>query len=384
MRAVGVWRAQQFSVYSGRSREKIVARLSLPAAMPSKASQRLKSISDLLLPIHQAAITAQSAYQLAVVRATSSLIVAFCALVLSTTPLRQFEEAELLLAWLDAIAIGLVIFHFRRSRSANKRWIKSRVKAELLRQYGFIGLVFPSVVLSGHRHDLTSQFEAESRLVTAQVLKSPSLIDISTRIEDFWAARRSSIEKSSFSDLGVSRETLLLYLNRRPLRQLVWFTDAEERLEGHAHRRANRLARLYLIALGLAASKLALVLNGVQAQLAPDVSILSWQGITVFLLAALPPLLLIVTGLSAAMTAYYLNQNSRSLIHRYDMQRRRIAKWFEDLNVPWATADDQPISADAKGKEKIRNLILSFEDLMIEELIDWTHISTHDVLEIAL
>jgi hypothetical protein len=46
-----------------------------------------------------------------------------------------------------------------------------------------------------------------------------------------------------------------------------------------------------------------------------------------------------------------------------------------------AGASKAPI--DAAAKCEIRTLILQFEDLMIEELIDWIHISSHDVIEMT-
>jgi hypothetical protein len=44
---------------------------------------------------------------------------------------------------------------------------------------------------------------------------------------------------------------------------------------------------------------------------------------------------LITTGASAAMTAYYINQNTRSLIHRYYSQQRFIQRWLRDFNERW-------------------------------------------------
>lgn len=52
-----------------------------------------------------------------------------------------------------------------------------------------------------------------------------------------------------------------------------------------------------------------------------------------------PPVVSVITGLSAAMTAYYINQNSRSLIHRYYTQRRFIKAWLEAFNKTRNFAD---------------------------------------------
>jgi hypothetical protein len=38
---------------------------------------------------------------------------------------------------------------------------------------------------------------------------------------------------------------------------------------------------------------------------------------------------------------------------------------------------------DPAAKENIRSRILNFEDLMIDELVDWIHITGHDAIELA-
>jgi len=95
------------------------------------------------------------------------------------------------------------------------------------------------------------------------------------------------------------------------------------------------------------------------------------------------PILLIVTGMSAAMTAYYINQNSRSLIHRYNTQQRFITNWLLDFNETYKFSDLSSLPLDTAAKNDIRTRILLFEDMMIEELIDWAHITRHDLIELA-
>lgn len=125
------------------------------------------------------------------------------------------------------------------------------------------------------------------------------------------------------------------------------------------------LLSLYCIAAGLAVIKLALFLCSGH----PPVHLLR--------------LLLVVTGLSAAMTAYYINQNSRSLIHRYNTQQRIIARWLAAFDDRWSFASMPSLSIDPAAKNEIRAQILWFEDLMIEELIDWVHITSYDAMELA-
>ncbi len=38
---------------------------------------------------------------------------------------------------------------------------------------------------------------------------------------------------------------------------------------------------------------------------------------------------------------------------------------------------------EMERKIEMRSVVLNFEDLMVEELIDWIHVSSHDMIEIA-
>ena len=53
------------------------------------------------------------------------------------------------------------------------------------------------------------------------------------------------------------------------------------------------------------------------------------------------------------------------------------------FNDRWNFTSRPSLPIDACGKEDMRTQILQFEDLMIEELIDWIHITSHDAIELA-
>ena len=152
---------------------------------------------------------------------------------------------------------------------------------------------------------------------------------------------------------------------KRARRQLGWFNDSKARLEHSAERRNIVLLSLYCITAGLAVLKHVLFLNSGHPH------------------AFLLPPLLIVTGMSAAMTAYYINQNSRSLIHRYNTQQRNISSWLVTFNDRWSFANLPLLNIDPAAKNDMRIQILRFEDLMVEELIDWIHITSYDAIELA-
>jgi hypothetical protein len=92
-------------------------------------------------------------------------------------------------------------------------------------------------------------------------------------------------------------------------------------------------------------------------------------------------LALMTTGFAAGMTGVYFSQNRRSLIHRYQSQERRISDWLEDTKL-----EDTKIVGVARPNiaYDVKGHILAFEDIMIEELVDWINISQRDSIEVGL
>lgn len=157
----------------------------------------------------------------------------------------------------------------------------------------------------------------------------------------------------------------VVYLRRRVRRQLGWFADSKARLEHIAERRGIILLSLYFVAVTLSVVKLLWFLSTDHSP------------------SYLLQFLLVLTGMAGAMTAYYINQNARSLIHRYNTQQRRIAEWLNDFDKRWSFTDLPSRTMEVSDKAEMRIRVLEFEDLMIEELIDWVHITSHDAIELA-
>lgn len=375
VRAVTFQRKLDYARHEDRTRPNFAARFPLPELPGSPLPQRLTVYSQLFLGIHREAVDAQTTYHASVVRSAACLIVAFCALAVSTTKFNEDGATHLVLVWIEVLSLAFLFFNFRQGRRANEHWIAKRIEAELQRQNQFIGLLFPSLAKS--QLDLTSQFQFAAGQIKAQVLQDRAGTDVIERIDAFWADKRAAIEKATLSDEDISGEGLLIYLHKRPMRQLGWFTDSKMRLEHNAHARSERLAWLFGAAMVLSLLKLALLLFGDHSHAAGS------HGLASILSTVLPPVLLIVTGWSAAEAAYYLNQNARSLIHRYDTQLRRMFKWFTALNAALPVSALPAVAMDASTKAKARTLILEFEDLMVEELNDWIHIAKTDTIEIA-
>ena len=370
----GLMRRRDFRLFEDRSKESFARQFPIPANGQSAAEERRKALSRSVDKIHQAANAAQTSYHNAVVRSAGCLAVAFIALVLGALPEEDWQSSggplldpqlvEHVLTWVDAIAIILVLILYLYAGSANRRWIAARAGAEFLRQYQFLNVVFPGASPGPRIDEDESQFDLEANAVKTRV-QDGSISDIISRIERFWSARKALIENRALEEFDIPPDALLVYLQRRVRRQLGWFADSKARLEHIAERRKIALLWLYGLAAAVALVKLFLFLCSGRSP------------------ACLLPVLLIMTGMSGVMTAYYINQNARSLIHRYNTQQRRIAKWLRDFGKRWSFAGLPSLNMDAAAKTEICACILQFEDLMIEELIDWTHITSHDAIELA-
>jgi len=366
----GAIRGRDYRRFEDESKERLARRFPLPTIDPSTADVRRKSLSPFLDKRHKAASATQTTYYNAVVRSAGCLVLAFLALAFSTLRPEDWPawlhwpSVELLLNWVDVVAILFVLILFLYGRTASRPWLADRAGTELLRQYQFLSVVFPGVISPLPADDTKAQFDIEANMVAARVLDG-SITDIVTRIERIWSTRQASIESRTLTEADLTADAVLVYLQRRVRRQLGWFTDSKARLEHVAKRRSFVLLGLYWATAGLAVFKHVLFLYGGHSQ------------------AYLLPPLLIVTGMSAAMTAYYINQNSRSLIHRYNTQQRFITAWLVAFNQRWNFATLPSLTVDPVAKNDMRAQILRFEDLMIEELIDWIHITSHDAIELA-
>lgn len=368
----GAIRNHDYRLFEDKSSDALAKQFPLPTIDPSVAEERRRSPSPFLDKAHRAANVAQTSYHNAVVRSAGCLALAFSALALGTLPAEfwplkaplDWPSFELVLSWLEVIGLFFVLVLFFQGYMTRRPWIVGRAGTKLLRQYQILSMVFPSVISTLSTGDLKAQFDAEADLVAKCVQHGP-IKDLVARIEGFWNNRRATIESHTLTDADLTADALVVYLQRRARRQLGWFTDSKGRLEHVAERRTIVLVSLYCVAVALAILKHALFLRHGQMP------------------SYLVPPLLIATGMSAAMTAYYINQNSRSLIHRYNTQQRMARRWLAEVNRRWNFAALSSAAINPSPKNDIRSQILRFEDLMIEELIDWVHITSRDAIELA-
>lgn len=394
---VAGYRRRQYERYEDYSYSQIAVDFPIPDTGLSLTVRRRNALKELTSEIHQQAVTAQNVYHAAVVRSATSLFLASSALALtaaqienlaSVVPLDRIFSADcrhwlhIELATIDTISIMLLIILYYSALTSNRRWINTRILSELQRQYEFLTLVFPNATFNSGPRDLTSQFYAEAEK-TRNMLHVNSLTEITSRIRHFWKARKLAVANNILEAPNMTGDAVLLYLDKRFRRQLGWFMDSMHRLEVSAEKRKQRLIRLYWMVFAFAAAKLLMILLAEHEHAGNPVTIQSYIGLWRLISTMLLPTLLIMTGWSAVETAYYLNQNVRSLFHRYKSQADRIRRSLTALYASLCVDDllTQPIDYDKKIQ--IGHHILEFEEMMMEELVDWVHISSHDVIEIA-
>jgi hypothetical protein len=370
-------RGRNYRRFEDRSAPVLAEQFALPKIIQAGAETRRQSYAPFIEKAHKVVNAVQTKYYLAVVGSAWCLVLAFLALAFGSIQLEgEYTSVALFLNWIDTIAIAFVLLFYFLGRRASGVWIAARAGTEFLRQYQYLDVLFPGAMSPTPADDLKAQFEREVDRVATNV-QHGKIADINTRIENLWSARKRLIASRELTDTDLTADALIVYLQRRVRRQLGWFTDSQARLERTAERRDVWLPLLYGCSAVVAIIKLFSSLHAADF----DVYLIRVPGS--YWHAFLLTLLLILTGLSASMTAYYINQNSRSLIHRYYSQRRFIATWLKEFNERWNFASLPSLTIAAAAKDAMRTEILRFEDLMIEELIDWTHITSHDVIELA-
>ena len=360
-------RARQYAVQRQRRRE-IRGCLQRTFKLPPYTTQhRAQGLLDLLEAVQDRSIVAQDGYQRGIVRSAACLGLAFAAVAISVTIVHDIPRIKFMLAWVDLVALGFVLFHFRMARCALFLWIKTRASTELLRQYVFLSLLFPSTPGARAHLDLTSAFEIEQTEMAHAIIGGEER-DLATAIGGLWSERRSSIANAKSIDEDLSPNILRLYVDRRCLRQLAWFRSSGQRLQTTQNDRTRVLTFLYGLSILFALSKVVLLWPLGHSN--PEV------------LESLALALLLATGGAAAMSVLYFSQGNRSLIHRYNAQARDIEQWLGAFMRSYKEALALDIS-QARPKTELRDAILTFEDLMVKELIDWVRISQHDSIELG-
>jgi hypothetical protein len=378
----------------------------IPEVSPSETTtfRRLDDLEQPLDARHEEANLVQGLYHTRVARCVSCLGLALAILGLSLTVFHGSAWFEEFAAAAEVVALGLALYHWWSARNANGLWVATRTKVEFLRQWTFLQAFLATGGADGagqaSREAAAKAAEIDEALLSApshgwwqwiaRLLRPPGASHLSKtleeRVQGHWDKVRAAYAAMPAAAGEVARADLHLYLRRRPVRQLAWFGLAHKRLHRSSRLREDLMARLFLLSAGLAVGKLALVAwhgwgrsSGGAVQAASGGGGVSFVDLpTAISLVALA--LLAATTVSAAAASIYLSRNDRSLMHRYAFQQRRIRSWLKRV------AGGQSAGSSAAGSvpwSRFRDDVLEFEDIMVEELIDWIHISAHDALELA-
>ncbi len=362
----GAIRFRDYQRFENWSAKKIRKEFPLPGTASTAGEDRRAAFAPLLAEMHQSANRAQTAYHDAVVRSAACLALGFAAMAGGTLATDDWPGMfrlqalpwQFFLGCVDTVALIFVLVLFLHGTVRYRPWIAKRAETELVRQYQYLSVLLPEAfpvsgkdeTRAGHPGKAAAKDRHFGRLVE--------------RIEKSWHERKARIEHLAPGQPHLDRDTLILYLRKRVLRQLGWFTDSTARLEHIANRRKNLLLVLYIATAILAPVQLGCLLAH-----AP--------------LPLIRPLLLLITGLSLAMTAYYTNQNLGSIVHRYYVQQRDIRRWSRGLVSRINDGNTSHTLDDPATMTLICTHVAAFEELMIYELIDWINISAHDVIELG-
>jgi len=301
----------------------------------------------------------------------------FILLALELTLFRERADINKYFAMIDMVAIVFVLLYWWRSKVANQRWVSIRIQAELMRQWRKI----KRLELSDSER--IKSFDSAVAAIITDVLQpqskfkkwlglGPTSEELEKRIDDYWGDLRTNIQKAA--EKKAPNEWLIRasrYVNDRPKKQLAWFDMRQKQLVGAGKSRGTKMIFLYVISLFFAFGNLIVAHNLITAFGLPS-SIISWTDIwlTSDVLALC---LLATTAISAAMTYWFISRNERSLKHRYKTQKRMIEKSILKMELA--------IKRNDVGE--LCEQILEFEDLMIDEMVDWVHITSHDVAELG-
>ncbi|MGA8612835.1 MAG: hypothetical protein WB760_14285 [Xanthobacteraceae bacterium] len=353
-----------------RRRQEIFARLQDRFKLPPyQPYARADGLLDLVASAHLTSIAAQRRYQRQIVRSSASLALAFVALAASVTLAHNFPTVKKVLTSIDLIALIFVLYHFVTARRSLSLWIDSRVRTELLRQYVFLSVLFPSAPEFSAALDLTSSFEKEQERIDREII-NPLRGNLAEAIRIFWKLRYKTIHRISTETHDLNPNLLRLYFNDRCLKQVAWFSASRERVNRIDENRVLLLKVLYGTSIVLASAKLISLYAPLQLDL-PLVEMLALA-------------LLITTGGAAALTAFYVGQNARSLIHRYHAQELDAMQWVNDFDASYRNDLMVVMNGDTfRANNEMRTAILHFEGLMIKELTDWVDISEHDSIELG-
>jgi hypothetical protein len=324
--------------------------------------------------LHERAIQFKDKYYEIIGRCGFLLASVFTLLAFELTILRSQTQLERYFVTTDLAAVSLVLFFWWRARITNQAWIAKRIQSELVRQW--LQLVF---AFSWAEAQIEVEFEPLLQRLENAIVEPKFLAlrwlgfglnsrKLESRIQAYWQDLQKDLRAQALTrSFPNERLAILSYIFRRPIGQLQWYRMRQRQFARAGKRRSLIMLLLFLFSFALTLWNVVLVhwLNASQTKW-PSYSSITCEDWLNFLL-------LIATALSAALTYWYVSRNERSISHRYGSQRREIEIWLKETA---RLIKENEVAS-------IVNHVLEFEAIMISELIDWVHITSHDRIELT-
>jgi hypothetical protein len=328
---------------------------------------------------HDVAVRLQKRYDGLVARCIAVLGIGAIITCVSAIALRDNAGLNDFAAQYDVMATLYALACFVAARFANRAFVRQRAFVELLRAWTHLLLIFP---LQGSDSVEAAYWTEKAKLASrikdrdrkragGEARADPAENRADSRIyrgvERCWMEMQATCRSLDLRPV-LPVVQVGFYIKERPLEQLAYFAKAQDRIHDGQRQREALMFGLYGASVVLASVK-ALVVFGsaLPAALAKAGEV-----------ASLVPVDWMSTGLlglmavSAALTNALVSRNERSLLHSYHAQERRIRRWFEMIAV--TLSKDRPVPS--------AHSILAFENVMLEELLDFIHITSRDVIEV--
>ncbi len=329
---------------------------------------------------HDLAGRLQRRYHTSVVQCVSVLGVGFIITCISSIAVRDSETLEHFAAQYDLVATVYALAWFIAARVINRRFVGQRSLTEILRAWLHLAILFPlersktvETALQTTASELRLMLE-EVPDVSAEKMTRPAAGHagesdgpIYSRVEAYWRRLESECWSLRFRS-ALTLADFGFYLKERPLEQLAYFTKAQERLHEGQQRRESLMLGLYIASVVLAAVK---IVNVFKEDLPSKVSF-AGHIVSMVPIDWISTALLGLLILSAGVTTALISRNERSLLHSYHAQERRVRRWL-DSALSQASASVCVLDV---------GLVVGFEDIMFNELLDFVDITLRDVIEV--
>lgn len=384
---VASWRRNQSYARNRVSRHgqrplfnEILLELELPSAMElaNEGPRKLASIGVAAIEQHNLTKDYQSRYHKHAVYSVVAAASAFLFFCISFSVGATNKELKAFAAVYEVVAILYSAWSYWMAKMAMRNWVRNRVETELLRQAAFLSVfqfttpgTTSATMDPTHLRDLIESAIGIRERTWHQRLKQ-NLLRLfrsaeaethatSRRVEQYWAQTKAAI--ASIPAGHFTEDRTEFYVAARLARQLAWFRSELHRLHRVERGRETIMKALLFLTLLVGATK---VISTHPKEFSAIGVYWGWLTSNEFSeWSAL--ILLALTATSTLVTALYLSRGDRSLKHRYSTQERQLRDWL--------------ISTRSSGTQFTKAHLIEAETLMIEELIDWIDITSHDTVE---